>query len=190
MPNDQQRLVKISKFLSLVLRHQPDKIGITLDKAGWVAVDELLRACQQHSFPITLEELKIVVATSDKKRFAFNEDGTQIRANQGHSVDVDLQLLPTVPPTTLYHGTATRFVDSIERHGLLKQSRQHVHLSAELETAITVGRRHGQPFIFEVDCQAMLNDGFVFYLAANGVWLTDHVPSKYLSASSRNREWT
>ncbi|MFO0935507.1 MAG: RNA 2'-phosphotransferase [Gemmataceae bacterium] len=186
---NEKRRKTFSRFLSKHLRHAPEEIGIELQPGGWVDVDAMLMACQKHGVSMTREELDIVVRDNEKQRFAFDDTRTRIRANQGHSVDVDLQLLPTVPPTTLYHGTATRFVDSIERHGLLKQSRQHVHLSAELETAITVGRRHGQPFIFEVDCQAMLNDGFVFYLAANGVWLTDHVPSKYLSASSRNREW-
>ena len=180
MPNDQQRLVKISKFLSLVLRHQPDKIGITLDKAGWVAVDELLRACQQHSFPITLEELKIVVATSDKKRFAFNEDGTQIRANQGHSVEVELGYQPVTPPALLYHGTAERFLVSIRQQGLVKGQRHHVHLSADEATALKVGVRHGKPVVLQVQSGVMHRAGYLFFQSENGVWLTEYVPAAYL----------
>ena len=180
MPNDQQRLVKISKFLSLVLRHQPDKIGVTLDKAGWVAVDELLRACQQHSFPITLEELKAVVATSDKKRFAFNEDGMQIRANQGHSVEVELGYQPATPPALLYHGTAERFLVSIRQQGLVKGQRHHVHLSADEATALKVGVRHGKPVVLQVQSGMMHRDGYLFFQSENGVWLTDHVPAAYL----------
>jgi len=180
MNNDQQRLVKISKFLSLVLRHQPDKIGVTLDKAGWVAVDELLRACQQHSLPITLEELKTVVATSDKKRFAFSEDGTQIRASQGHSVEVELGYQPVTLPALLYHGTAERFLASIRQQGLVKGQRHHVHLSADEATAQKVGVRHGKPVVLQVQSGMMHRDGYFFFQSENGVWLTDHVPAAYL----------
>ncbi|MFN8489087.1 MAG: RNA 2'-phosphotransferase [Caldilineaceae bacterium] len=181
MPNKQpDRFTRISKFLSLVLRHQPDKIGITLDKAGWVAVTELLRACQQHGFPITLEELKTVVATSDKQRFAFSEDGTRIRANQGHSVDVELGYQPVTPPAMLYHGTAERFLPSIQQQGLVKGQRHHVHLSADEATAQKVGARHGKPVVLQVQSGLMHRAGCLFYQSENGVWLTAHVPVAYL----------
>ena len=150
------------------------------DKAGWVAVDELLRACQQHSFPITLEELKIVVATSDKKRFAFNEDGTQIRANQGHSVEVELGYQPVTPPALLYHGTAERFLASIRQQGLVKGQRHHVHLSADEATALKVGVRHGKPVVLQVQSGVMHRAGYLFFQSENGVWLTEYVPAAYL----------
>ncbi|MGM3308275.1 RNA 2'-phosphotransferase [Anabaena sp. WFMT] len=174
------RLVKISKFLSKYLRHTPEEIGIKLAPGGWVAVDQLLTACTNHKFPITLEELQEVVATSDKKRFAFDSTFTLIRANQGHSTEVDLQLQPAVPPDVLYHGTGNISVDSILQTGLCKMSRHHVHLSADITTAKIVGARHGKPIIFTVNAAVMLQEGYIFYCSDNGVWLVDNVPPKYL----------
>jgi putative RNA 2'-phosphotransferase len=171
---------RISKFLSLVLRHKPAEIGITLDEAGWVEVDTLLSACQKHRFPITRPQLEMVVATSDKKRFAFNEDGTRIRANQGHSVEVELGYAPAQPPEILYHGTADRFLDSIRRQGLLKGKRHHVHLSLTRETAAAVGTRHGRLVLLQVRSGDMHRAGIQFYKTPNDVWLTDTVPAEYL----------
>ena len=173
-------LVRLSKFLSLVLRHEPERIGVTLDANGWVAVDELLAAAARAGNPITRERLDEVVATNDKKRFAFSPDGSLIRASQGHSVEVDLGLTPAVPPELLFHGTATRFIDSIRAEGLRSQSRQHVHLSPDEETAVKVGQRHGKPVVLFVKAGAMHRDGHVFYRSENGVWLTAAVPPGYL----------
>lgn len=174
------RLVKISKFLSKHLRHTPEEIGIKLAPGGWVTVDELLTACANHKFPITREELQEVVATSDKKRFAFDATKTLIRANQGHSTAVDLQLEPVEPKDLLYHGTGSQSVDAIMQTGLAKMLRHHVHLSSDIETAKIVGARHGKPVIFAIDAPKMYEDGYIFYCSDNGVWLVDNVPSKYL----------
>ncbi|MBD2095252.1 RNA 2'-phosphotransferase [Trichocoleus sp. FACHB-591] len=175
------RLVKVSKYLSKHLRHQPERLGLTLGAGGWVAVEELLAACAQHQFPLSREELEEVVATSDKKRFSFDATGTLIRANQGHSVEIDLQLEPQVPPDVLYHGTGDRAVAMILQSGLNKMSRHHVHLSKDVETARKVGSRHGRPVIFAIDAAAMDQAGYLFFCAENGVWLVEHVPSEYLT---------
>lgn len=177
--NDKRR-VHVSKYLSLHLRHQPERLGLTLEAGGWVEVEELLDACAHDNFPLTRDELNEVVATSDKKRFAFDDTHTRIRANQGHSVAVDLQLEPVAPPAALYHGTAGRFLDEIRRDGLKKMARHHVHLSPDVPTARKVGARHGAPVILEVDAAAMSRDGCVFFCSANGVWLVDEVPARYL----------
>lgn len=175
-----KREIKISKFLSLVLRHKPEEIGLKLDEAGWVPVAELMAACRDNDFEFTAEELRRVVANNDKKRFSFSEDEILIRANQGHSVEVELGYQPAMPPETLFHGTADRFLDSIKKQGLLKGKRHHVHLSADTETAANVGQRHGKPVVLKVNAGQMLQDGFVFYISTNGVWLTEHVPVSYL----------
>ena len=172
----EKEVVKISKFLSLVLRHQPQTIGITLDENGWTDVPALLQKMNAGGTPLTMEVLDHVVATNSKKRFAFNEDRSKIRASQGHSVDVDLGYTEQQPPAILYHGTAEVFVASIQASGLEKRKRHHVHLSAETITAINVGQRHGRPVVFEVAAAQMTADGFVFFRSDNGVWLTDHVP--------------
>jgi putative RNA 2'-phosphotransferase len=174
------RLVTISKYLSKYLRHKPEEIGLKLSPGGWVAVDELLTACEQNNFPITMEELKEVVTTNDKKRFSFNDSLTQIRANQGHSTEVDLQLKPALPPDVLYHGTGEKSVESILQTGLTKMSRHHVHLSSDIETAKTVGKRHGKPVVFMIHAAKMSQAGYIFYCSDNGVWLVDNVPVKYL----------
>lgn len=176
-----KQITNISRFLSLVLRHEPQKIGIQLDASGWVSTDELIAGCHRHGMPVTYDLLREIVATNDKKRFALSEDGLRIRANQGHSVEVELGLSPVVPPETLYHGTVERFLESIRQDGLRKGERHHVHLSAEEKTAQKVGERRGQPLILRIAAGQMHAEGYTFYLTANGVWLTDHVPSQYIT---------
>lgn len=174
------RPVKISKYLSKHLRHQPERLGLTLAPGGWVSVDHLLTACAAHQFPITRAQLEEVVATNDKQRFSFDPTGKLIRANQGHSVEVDLQLEPQVPPDVLYHGTGEKAVELILQSGLIKMSRHHVHLSRDVETARRVGTRHGCPVVFAIAAAAMYKAGFTFYCSENGVWLVDAVPPEYL----------
>ena len=174
------QLTRISKTLSYHLRHRPDALGLTLGPGGWVAVDTLLAALAQHGKPVTRAELDDVVARNPKQRFAFDESGTRIRASQGHSVAVDLELAPVEPPAVLYHGTGARAVASILREGLRKQQRHHVHLSADVATARAVGARHGRPVVLQVDAAAMRAAGHVFFRAANGVWLVDAVPPAFL----------
>ncbi|BBB58519.1 putative RNA 2'-phosphotransferase [Undibacterium sp. KW1] len=173
-----------SKFLSYVLRHQPDSIGITLDAQGWTEIATLMSQAAKHGKRFKLEDLHEAVRTSDKQRFALSEDGLRIRANQGHSVAVDLALPVTVPPDVLYHGTASRFIASIMEEGLRPGSRHHVHLSANTTTARTVGARHGTPVILQVMAKQMQEDGIQFFVSANGVWLCDSVPPKYLIRTS------
>lgn len=177
---DDARIVKISRFLSKHLRHQPQRLGLTLAPGGWVAVEELLDASARHGMALSREELEEVVARNDKRRFSFDETGERIRANQGHSVAVDLQLTPVAPLATLYHGTSRAVVDAILREGLRKMRRHHVHLSADIATAMKVGRRHGPPVVFVVDAGAMSQDGAHFFRSENGVWLTDAVAPRYL----------
>lgn len=176
----ESRVIKISKYLSYHLRHRPDEIGLELAPGGWVPVDELLAAAQKHAFLIHRNELEEVVVRNDKKRFSFDATGTLIRANQGHSVEVDLQLEEAVPPDVLYHGTGHRAVESIMQMGLSKMSRHHVHLSVDMATAKKVGQRHGRPVVFAVNSAAMYGAGYTFYCSNNGVWLVDHVPPGYL----------
>lgn len=179
---NEKELISKGKFLSLILRHEPSKIGLTLDENGWASVSELLTQLGKHRHKMTMEELELIVETNNKKRYSFNDDKTKIRANQGHSLqDVDLGLEPQVPPKVLYHGTASRFVKSIMAEGLNKGSRQHVHLSLDIATAKNVGSRHGLPIILAVDAEKMQAEGFKFYCSENGVWLTDFIPAKYLT---------
>jgi putative RNA 2'-phosphotransferase len=170
----------ISKFLSLVLRHQPETIDLALDASGWANVEELIEKCKKHGYVFSKEDLMEIVFSNDKKRFAFSEDETRIRANQGHSIDVDLALNPSEPPVFLYHGTVAKFLQNIQQEGLQKMSRQHVHLSKDKETAMKVGSRRGSPEILVVNSFKMHEDGFVFFISENGVWLTDYVPTKYI----------
>ena len=181
---DAKRTTSISKFLSLVLRHEPRRIGITLDDAGWTDIDALLAASAAHGNRFTRDELLHVVATNDKKRFALSEDGTRIRASQGHSVAVELGYEPITPPEVLFHGTARRFVDSIRSEGLRPRERQHVHLSATPQTATDVGQRHGKPVVLTVRAGEMHRAGHVFHQSANGVWLTASVPAEFLEFPS------
>lgn len=176
----EKSLVHVSKFLSMVLRHDPGKIGLRLDAAGWAEVDELLAAAAAAGTRIDRATLERVVAENDKQRFALSPDGTRIRANQGHSVGVELGLQPQTPPEVLYHGTATRFVDSIRESGLHSASRTHVHLSADEVTARAVGQRHGRPVILSIAAGRMHRDGHPFFRSENGVWLTGAVPADYI----------
>lgn len=175
------RLVKISRRLSLHLRHRPGALGLTLEPGGWVSVESLLSALARHGLRVTRTELDQVVADNDKQRFAFDETGTRIRANQGHSVPVDLELTVEAPPPVLYHGTVAQSLPGIEHDGLRPMRRHHVHLSSTHDTARTVGARRGTPIVLTVDAAAMAADGYEFYISANGVWLTAEVPSRYLS---------
>jgi putative RNA 2'-phosphotransferase len=180
--NDKE-MTRASKFLSLILRHEPDRVGLKLGDAGWVGVKELLQAVNRHGVSLTLDQLAHVVATSDKKRFAFSEDGRRIRANQGHSIAVNLRYQPQVPPEFLYHGTAIRFLPGIRRHGLQRMQRHGVHLSAETKVTVQVGSRHGKPALLIIRSGDMHRAGHVFTCSANGVWLVKHVPPEFIDFS-------
>jgi putative RNA 2'-phosphotransferase len=171
---------QVSRFLSLVLRHQPEVIGLALDENGWADTSGLIEKINRQGYQIDLETLKHIVSTNSKQRFVFGHSFEKIRANQGHSINIELDLETREPPTILFHGTAQQFVKPILEQGLKRQGRQHVHLSKDLETAYTVGRRHGSPIILEVRANEMFQDGFKFFLSENGVWLTDNVPAQYL----------
>ena len=177
----EQKHKKVSKSLSYVLRHRPDTIGLELGEGGWVLVDELIAAFKQAGRKMSHELLQAVVAENDKQRFEYSEDRTQIRARQGHSADVDLGYEPANPPGTLYHGTATRFLEPIFQKGLIKGSRHHVHMSTNKETMLQVGMRHGKAVLLAIDAQRMSVDGHEFFVTGNDVWLTDHVPPVYIS---------
>lgn len=176
-------MVRVSKFLAKHLRHAPEALGLTLQPGGWVSVDDLLAASERAGFPISYDELIECVETNDKQRFSFDDTGDLIRANQGHSVLVDLQLEEKEPPEVLYHGTVERFLVSIMAEGLKKGKRHHVHLSRDVETARKVGARRGKPIILQVNAGKMHAQGFKFFLSANGVWLTDSVPAAFLTRS-------
>ena len=175
-----KRLVAVSKFLGKYLRHAPDELGLTLGPGGWVPVDDLLAAAGEHGFPIAYDELVECVETNDKRRYSFDGTGDLIRANQGHSADVDLQLAERAPPEVLYHGMVERFLGSIIAEGLKKGQRHHVHLSGDVETARKVGARRGKPVVLTVEAGRMHRDGHTFFRSENGVWLTDAVPPTYL----------
>ncbi len=173
-------LVKLSKFLSLVLRHQPEIIGLSLDENGWADVIQLIDLSKQSRTPLTKTLLEEIVATNDKVRFSFNEEKSKIRASQGHSIKVNLALVPQQPPNNLFHGTATRFLESIRDRGLVPGNRQHVHLSLDESTAVKVGQRHGKPVVVKIRGFDMYQAGFVFFRSDNGVWLTEIVPPEYI----------
>ncbi len=172
-------LTDTSRFISLILRHKPETIGICLDEHGWAKVDELVAGIAK-TRPFDMEMLEEIVRTDEKQRYSFNEDKTLIRANQGHSIPVDVELEQKLPPDILWHGTGEKYVASIDEQGLLPKSRLYVHLSGDYETAVKVGSRHGKPVIYKVNARQMQADGYVFYQSVNGVWLTKHVPVKYL----------
>lgn len=179
--NMSKQLDKISKFLSYILRHQPEAIGVTLDSDGWVNIDSLIMQANQHGEPLTRELIEQVVKTSDKKRFTISDDELKIRAAQGHSTkQVEIDHTEQIPPEFLYHGTATRFIDSIKEQGLIAGDRHYVHLSTDEQTAMSVGQRHGKPVVLKIKTSLMSQQGFKFYLADNGVWLTKTVPTKFL----------
>ncbi len=180
LPMDQQ-LKKISKYLSFLLRHKPDSIGLKLDNQGWASIDELIELTTD--IKLSREIIEIVVETNDKQRFSISDTGTKIKANQGHSITIDLNLAPTEPPAHLYHGTASRFLESILEKGITKQQRHHVHLTESLAVAKAVGSRYGKPVILCIDSQAMVKDGFDFFKTTNNVWLVDEVLPAYLKIS-------
>ena len=168
-----------SKFMSLILRHKPETIGISLDEHGWADVDELITGISKtHEF--NRDMLEEIVRTDEKQRYSFNEDKTLIRANQGHSIPVDVELDEVEPPEELWHGTGEKYVSSIDEQGLIPKSRLYVHLSKDKETAVKVGKRHGKPVLYVVKAGEMCKNGYKFYLSKNGVWLTKEVPVKYL----------
>ena len=171
--------ISTGKLIALILRHNPSVIGITLDEHGWADADELIS-----KLGITRSFLEEIVRLDNKQRYAFNENGTKIRANQGHSVNVDVELERAVPPSVLYHGTGEKFVASIDETGLLPKSRLYVHLSSDYSTAVSVGSRHGRPVVYTVDTEQMIKDGIAFFLSRNGVWLTKRVPVEYLKKNS------
>ncbi len=178
---DETRRTAVSKFMSYVLRHQPAAVGVVLDSGGWIAIDLLLAACAKHGRSLSRAELDEVVVTSPKQRFALSADGQRIRASQGHSTAVDLGYEPAMPPDLLFHGTVARLLPSIRDKGLLRMKRHHVHLSSDEATARAVGVRRGKPIILRIDARAMRDVGYLFFHTPNGVWLTDAVPSVYIS---------
>ena len=178
-----KQIKNTSKFISLILRHRPDVIGITLDEHGWADVRELIDGINrsgEHTPDLDMDLLEEIVRSDEKQRYSFNEDHTLIRANQGHSIPVDVELEEAVPPDVLWHGTGEKFVRSIDEQGLIPKSRLYVHLSADIETARKVGSRHGKPVIYEIDCRKMSGDGYHFFQSANHIWLTKEVPVRYL----------
>lgn len=172
-------LKETSKFISLILRHKPEAIGITLDEHGWANVDDLIAGISKTQ-PIDMAMLEQIVAEDEKQRYSFNDDKTLIRANQGHSIPVDVEFEEKEPPEVLYHGTGEKFVSSIDAQGLIPKSRLYVHLSSDEDTAVKVGQRHGKPVIYVVKSRKMFQDGYIFYQSVNGVWLTKEVPLSYL----------
>lgn len=179
---EERRLERISKFISMILRHKPQVIGITLDEHGWANVNELIKGINETGEEVEFSKatLEKIVKTDKKQRYSFSQDKTLIRANQGHSIPVDVELEKKEPPKVLYHGTGSRFVKSIQEQGLLPMERLYVHLSTDVETATNVGKRHGTPVIFKVNAEQMQKDGYDFFQSVNGVWLTKEVPTKYL----------
>ena len=173
-------LTKVSKFLSLVLRHKPEEIGIHINEHGWTDVQVLVENMTQRYPGFDLAALEEIVRTDDKQRYSFSEDRTLIRANQGHSIPVDLELEPIEPPEYLWHGTGKKYKNSIEEIGLIPKSRRYVHLSGDIGTAMDVGKRHGEPCVYRVSSGEMHRNGFIFYRSVNGVWLTERVPVEYL----------
>lgn len=171
---------ELGKFISLILRHKPEVIGISLDENGWADVESLIRGINKAGKAIDKEILSRIVRENNKKRYSYNEDCTKIRANQGHSLTVDVNLKKAVPPPRLYHGTATRFIESIKIKGIIKGNRQHVHLSEDKETAFKVGKRHGKPIVLVIDTREMMKVGYTFYLSENNVWLCEDIPWQYV----------
>ena len=176
----ERNLIRISKFLSLILRHKPETIGLSLDEHGWAQVDELLLKANETGMAVDEELLRCVVEQGDKKRFSFSKDGLKIRANYGHSIPIDLGLEPIEPPEFLFHGTATHFLQSIRGSGIVPKGRMYVHLSPDEQSAFEIGRRHGEPIILTIQARRMHGDGCQFFLSSSGIWLTENVPPEYV----------
>ncbi len=177
---EKEKVVKASTLLSLILRHKPETVGIKIDENGWAICADLLIKLEENNFPLTEEELEFIVKKNNKKRFAFSDDGLKIRANQGHSIDVDVQFKVKRPPTKLFHGTAVQNIESIREKGILKGDRNNVHLSTDYKTAVSVGIRYGKPKVLKINSKKMHDDGVKFYLSKNGIWLVDYVDTKYI----------
>ena len=179
---EERRLERLSKFISMILRHKPEVIGITLDEHGWADVDELIKGINETGEEVEFNKttLEKIVKTDKKQRYSVSQDKTLIRANQGHSIPVDVELEKKEPPKILYHGTGVKSVKAIQEQGLLPMERLYVHLSTDVETATNIGKRHGTPVIFKVNTEQMQKDGYDFFQSVNGVWLTKEVPAKYL----------
>lgn len=177
----EEKYIKLSRFLSLLLRHKPEEIGLSLDNQGYLQVDELIDGINKTGRVIDKEILDELIMTDNKQRYSYSEDRAKIRANQGHSIKVDLNLVETKPPKTLYHGTVDKFLSNIKKQGLLKMNREYVHLSAELDTANDVGSRRGKSVILVINAEKMVKDGYKFYLSKNNVWLIESVPAQYIS---------
>ena len=175
-----EKMVNTSKFISLILRHKPDVIGITLDEHGWANVDDLLTGLNKAGHIVCMKDLEDIVSTDNKQRYSFNEDKTLIRANQGHSINVDVELKEVEPPSILYHGTTKDVLESIYEQGIKPMSRLYVHLSKDIDTATKVAKRRRNPIILEINTEQMRKDNIKFYLSSNGVWLTKYVDSKYI----------
>lgn len=180
------KTTNISRYIALLLRHHPEKAGLCLDEHGWVEVEALIQGIRRRYPEFNRAVLDEIVARDSKQRYAYNQNKTCIRANQGHSIPVDVELKQALPPTILYHGTGEKYVESIQKVGLIPKSRLYVHLSTDIQTAIQVGKRHGQPVIYQIDTQQMIHDGFIFYLSANHIWLTKAVPVQYLKIIETN----
>lgn len=171
---------KISKYISLILRHKPEEIGLELDEHGYLNVSDLINGINRSWKNFNIDDLERIVREDSKQRYSFNEDKSKIRANQGHSIPVNLELQPIKPPNKLYHGTGRKYLDSILKNGLIKKERQYVHLSGDIETASVVGKRHGELVVLEIDSESMFNKGIKFYLSKNNLWLCDYVPVEYI----------
>ena len=180
------KTTNISRYIALLLRHHPEKAGLCLDEHGWVEVEALIQGVRRRYPEFNRAVLDEIVARDSKQRYAYNQNKTCIRANQGHSIPVDVELKQALPPTILYHGTGEKYVESIQKVGLIPKSRLYVHLSTDIQTAIQVGKRHGQPVIYQIDTQQMIHDGFIFYISANHIWLTKAVPVQYLKIIEMN----
>lgn len=179
--------IEIGRFISFILRHHPESVGITLDEHGWTDTDILTEKVAEKFKGFSFADLERIVRENNKQRYSFNEDKTRIRANQGHSVSVNMEFTPVTPPDVLYHGTGEKSVDSILANGIQKMSRQYVHLSADCDTAVNVGKRHGKPVVLQIAANEMSRDGYKFYLSENKVWLTDFVPTKYIEVINNDR---
>lgn len=181
-----RRLIKISKFLSLILRHKPEIINLKINSEGWANIDELIKKTNDNGLSINYTDVKEIVEKNNKMRFKISNDEKNIRANQGHSININLNLKEKKPPNILYHGTTIKFIESIKENGLVKNKRHHVHLSTDKYSAINVGKRHGKPIVLEIDSKKMYQDGYLFYLSENLIWLTDKVLPKYLKIEEEN----
>lgn len=180
------KTTNISRYIALLLRHHPEKAGLCLDEHGWAEVEALIQGVRRRYPEFNRAVLDEIVARDSKQRYTYNQDKTCIRANQGHSIPVDVELKQALPPTILYHGTGEKYVESIQKVGLIPKSRLYVHLSTDIQTAIQVGKRHGQPVVYQIDTQQMIHDGFIFYISANHIWLTKAVPVQYLKIIETN----